>query len=991
MKIPEKFPYEIAALNSETQRVYLATHQFLRDGIDGKFPFEVSRIAKIDTIRFDESAKKIDIVFNKEFGFIPFREENVARMRQTLQARLGKKFADFSLNLFAEKYTIEQLIPNFYREQLPPDVTRLPKSLPEPPPVVRNLSKPFAIENGLQNRHIAVWGSHGWYFDAAEDRWKWQRARVYQIVEDLLPTSFVQPYLLPMLENAGANVFMPRERDLQRNEVIVDVAGEGSGQMIFATGDTVLKATTAQPGFAIGELPYSDRENPFRQGSHWQFPASPTETATVLWVPEIPESGEYAVYVSYRSLPNSVADAKYTVNHRGGATEFSVNQQIGGGTWIYLGTFPFEKGINPDSGSVTLSNEAESPNRVITADALRFGGGMGIVSRNGKTSGRPRYMEGSRYYLQTMGMPDTLVYNLTEDWQNDYVDDYRSRGEWVNYLRGAPFGPNKNRMANGLNIPIDVSLAFHTDAGSTGDSSTIGTLMIVGVEGADSTDLFPDGVSRLASRDFGDVLQTQIVDDIWQNYNPQFKRRSIWDKDYSEAFRPNVPAALLELLSHHNFADMQLALDPRFRFDVSRSIYKAMLKFLATQNGQDFVVQPLPVTHFSATFSGDGVLLSWRPQTDPLEPTATPEKYLVYRRIGDGGFDNGVLVEAPEFYLPNLPFGKIYSFKIAAVNSGGESFPSEILAVCRMENSPATVLIVNGFDRISAPAGFQVQYLQGFADFWDEGVPDVRDIATVGSQIEFNSGARFISNESPGRGASHSNLETQIIAGNTHDFSIAHGAAIRDAGYSFVSVSDEAIWDSLVSLRDYPVVDLLLGEEKTTPAMHPGKPADFEVFPQSLRTKIADFLQNGGSLIVSGAHFASDLVEGKEREHPDIAFAKDVLKIRWVTNHAARNGTVTVIDSTVFPGISNVQFNSEFSEKIYRVEAPDAFAPADSLGKVVMRYAENGRPAAIFFSDNSRMFAFGFPLETVSITERKLLFKHMLHQLNPGHFPPSQE
>ena len=185
--------------------------------------------------------------------------------------------------------------------------------------------------------------------------------------------------------------------------------------------------------------------------------------------------------------------------------------------------------------------------------------------------------------------------------------------------------------------------------------------------------------------------------------------------------------------------------------------------------------------------------------------------------------------------------------------------------------------------------------------------------------------------------------------------------------------------------------DLLLGEEKTTPAMHPGKPADFEVFPQSLRTKIADFLQNGGSLIVSGAHFASDLVEGKEREHPDIAFAKDVLKIRWVTNHAARNGSVSVIDSTVFPGISNVQFNSEFSEKIYRVEAPDAFAPADSLGKVVMRYAENGRPAAIFFSDNSRMFAFGFPLETVSITERKLLFKHMLHQLNPGHFPPSQE
>jgi hypothetical protein len=34
--------------------------------------------------------------------------------------------------------------------------------------------------------------------------------------------SFVLPFLVPMLENAGAYVMLPRERDTQVNEVVVD-------------------------------------------------------------------------------------------------------------------------------------------------------------------------------------------------------------------------------------------------------------------------------------------------------------------------------------------------------------------------------------------------------------------------------------------------------------------------------------------------------------------------------------------------------------------------------------------------------------------------------------------------------------------------------------------------------------------------------------------------------------------------------------------------
>ena len=60
------------------------------------------------------------------------------------------------------------------------------------------------------------------------------------------------------------------------------------------------------------------------------------EPSTALWCPVVPEDGDYAVYVSYRTFPNSVDDARYIVRHQGIDTPFTVNQQMGGGTWVYL-------------------------------------------------------------------------------------------------------------------------------------------------------------------------------------------------------------------------------------------------------------------------------------------------------------------------------------------------------------------------------------------------------------------------------------------------------------------------------------------------------------------------------------------------------------------------------------------------------------------------------------------------------------------------------
>ncbi|RQW04662.1 xanthan lyase, partial [candidate division KSB1 bacterium] len=658
--------------------------------------------SKVDSARIDLENNSLNIYLSKRFSHQPFRPKKIDPIYDMFKKYMGRKLRKFDLTLFTLNEPIQNLIPNYYRiDTTDYDWKRMPKPVEKVvPPIIQRLDKnTWQPSNGLFNRNIALWHSHGFYYSHEKDRWEWMRPRLFNTVEDLLPMSFVIPYLVPMLENAGANVFLPRERDLQTKMMIIDndpplFDGEYReiGIKKWQTGKDA--------GFAIGKPPYPANFNPFLQGSYRSCLSDTTNSAQVEWIPNIAEAGIYGVYISYHHSIENVPDAHYMVYHSGGETEFLVNQRIGGSTWLYLGQFKFEKGFNPESGKVVLMNQSDYAGKIVTADAVRFGGGMGDIVRGGTVSGYPRFAEGARYYLQFAGMPDTLVYHLNKD-TTDYNDDYQSRGEYVNYLKGRPFGPNKNRDVAGLGIPIDLSLAFHTDAGIAMDS-TIGTLMIYSIMDAETLDVFPDGMSRLANRDLGDIMQTQIVDDIRLKYRTDWTRRALRDADYSEAWRPNVPACLLELLSHQNFTDMKYALSPHFRFDISRSIYKGMLKFLATQHQLKYVVQPLPISHFQAFFSDSAeVSLRWQPVLDPLEPTAVPEKYIVYTRIEDRGFDNGTLVDGTQWKLTGLASNVIYSFKITAVNRGGESFPSEILSICWIDTSLSPVMIINGFDRIA--------------------------------------------------------------------------------------------------------------------------------------------------------------------------------------------------------------------------------------------------------------------------------------------------
>ena len=357
-------------------------------------------------------------------------------------------------------------------------------------------SRPFEITRGLEGRHIALWQSHGKYYINNKDKWGWQRPRLFCTSEDQFTQSFILPYLIPMLENAGANVFTPRERDTQKQEIIVDNDDNRNTTNSLYLEVKSRKAQwekTALPGFAQQKRIYTEGENPFHDGTaRFAQTEKKKNKAFAEWVPDIPETGEYAVYVSYQSLPNSVSDAKYLVFHNGGVAEFKVNQRIGGGTWVYLGTFTFDKGSN-DYGMVVLSNESREKG-VVCADAVRFGGGMGNIARGGQVSGLPRYLEGARYSAQWAGMPYPVYAGYKG--QNDLSDDINVRSRTINYLSG---GSVFNPKEPGLGVPLEMSMALHSDAGFRTDDRIVGTLGIYTTHFNDGK--LAAGTNRYASRD----------------------------------------------------------------------------------------------------------------------------------------------------------------------------------------------------------------------------------------------------------------------------------------------------------------------------------------------------------------------------------------------------------------------------------------------------------------------------------------------------------
>ena len=901
---------------------------------------------KLKSVDIDYERKTIAIHASESFAYQPFRPETVEAVYNQVKELLPGPVHYYRLTIFADGKPIEELIPNIYRNKKKDKERMSLKTDYKDKAWVKNISRPNEISRGLQDRHIAIWQSHGNYFKNDKNEWGWQRPRLFCTTEDLFTQSFVLPYVIPMLENAGAIVYTPRERDTQKNEIIVDNDTPNASLYLEVGSKKAHWATAPIKGFAQKKAIYRDGENPFTDGTCRFIPTERKkknkDQAFAEWVPTLPAKGEYAVYVSYRTLPNSVNDARYLVFHNGGLTEFKVNQKIGGGTWVYLGTFEFDKGNN-DYGMVVLSNES-SEHGVVCADAVRFGGGMGNIERGGKTSGLPRYLEGARYSAQWAGMPYEVY--AGRKGENDYADDINTRSNTINYLSG---GSVYNPQQPGLGIPLEMTMALHSDAGCSKTDELIGSLGIYTTDFNNGK--LNTGIDRYASRDLADILLTQIQKDIYSSYNLSWTRRSMWNRNYSETRLPATPSTIIELLSHQNFADMQLGHDPNFKFTVGRAIYKGILQFVAGQHDKEYVVQPLPVSNFTIRFGKkkNTLELSWKGENDPQEPTAQPREYIVYTRIGYGGFDNGTLVSKTSHTVKIEP-GLVYSFKVTAVNRGGESFPSEILSAYKAKRERERVLIINGFDRVSGPAVINTFDKAGFDLEQDPGVPYLSNISFSGAQIGFDRAQAGKEGEGS-LGYSGSELEGMKIAGNTFDYPFIHGKAIQAAGkYSFVSCSDEAVENGTVTLEDYPVVDYILGMEKEDPVHK----VYYKTFSSAMQRIITSYCQSGGNLFVSGAYVGSDM-SGTQGNRE---FTEKILKYGYQSSMTDKSSNrINGLGRTItIPRAPN--------ETSYAVPAPDCIVPVDTAFPV-FTYVPGNQSAGIAYKGNYRTFVLGFPFESI--------------------------
>jgi len=219
---------------------------------------------------------------------------------------------------------------------------------------------------------------------------------------------------------------------------------------------------------------------------------------------------------------------------------------------------------------------------------------------------------------------------------------------------------------------------------------------------------------------------------------------------------------------------------------------------------------------------------------------------------------------------------------------------------------------------------------------------------------------------------------------NTFDFVRRYAPSLQQAGHIFDSCSNEAIDSGAVRLDDYATVIWISGEEGTAT----------QSFSSLEQTKVADFLEAGGNLFVSGSEIGFDLVE--RGSSSDKLFYSTYFKARYirdrVSSHSAKQataGTFTNIGTVAFDDGLHGTYNVDFPDGILPVSGAvlnleyDGFAPLTFGGAGVQYegpFANSTVPGKLIY--------LGFPFETLyPAAARDLVLTQVLDFF--GSFPTS--
>ena len=513
---------------------------------------------------------------------------------------------------------------------------------------------------------------------------------------------------------------------------------------------------------------------------------------------------------------------------------------------------------------------------------------------------------------------------------------------------GSCYMPN----IEGRKVPFELSLAIHSDAGYARDGvGLIGSLAICTTNHNDGK--LDAGISRMASRDLADALLSNEQLDIKYKYS-KWNRRELFDRNYSETRLPEVPSAILETMSHQNFPDMRYGQDPNFRFTLARSIYKTILRYVNDQHGTSYVVTPMAPNHFRIEFTDKNVVrLSWNAVNDPQEPTSKPTGYILYTAIGDADFDNGTYIRSKNSHEMRLEPDILYHFKVVAVNRGGRSFPTEVLSALWHPAATKTVMIVNGFHRLSSPAIRNNANEQGFDLDEDPGITYGPTLGWVGRQVNFNRSQMGI--EDGGLGYSTDELGGKLIAGNDFNYVMTHAKAIQSAGkYNIVSCSSEALETAKLTLPHYAMIDLVLGLERDD-----GHSLNYyKTFSTTMQHILQGYTMHGGALMVSGAYIGSDMMSDAEQR-----FLSNVLMCRYAGKSRDAGNAVNGLGTTL-------QYWKQLNGQHYAATSADILQPVKPA-YAAMQYAD-GQDAAIAYNEGmKKLFVMGFPFECIQGSQKQ--------------------
>lgn len=706
----------------------------------------------------------------------------------------------------------------------------------------------------LAGRTVFFSPGHGWYYTGSQ--WSLMRPLLLMMNEDhgnLDQGNFFAAYLL----NAGATVVPMRPMGQQENEVVLDNVDAG----VTFSGNWTVSTNQACYGSTVEPYRYTD--------------TAPTETATATYTPNIPEAGFYPVYCWANYASDRTSGQLYIVNHSAGQSRFRINHRRVGRGWIWLGNYYFEAGSHPDTGSVVISNLAPAigtTTGLVIADAIRFGNGPGDVDRGGGISGFARETECSRYWIQRMvraNGPSTIY-------------DVASLGDSSDNVGAPSRMAAEMRNEDGQGYNGDIYLGFHSNASSGAARGCVGLI-------TNSSAGTPVNQAAYATLLANEIDNDCLIEDA--NWTQTWVDRSsaTYTGTYGEisagSINSEMCSTIIEVAFHDNVQDAELLRDPRVRNVLARACYQAIVRYFNTYDGNTLAFIPEPPTHLTAKVVGSGqVVLTWEDGPSGGAGGDAPNAYRIYTSPDGLNFSLETGSQQKSVFLSVEDNGGPHYFRVSATNAGGESLPSEVVAVGRPTAANSRVLVVNGFDRLDG--SFDIpEYPNNAAD-------DRCD--------------RVLTHRT-----------------NSYDFIRQHAEAIVANNIRFDSCANEAVTDGDVDLASHKTVIWILGEESTQD----------HTFTSAEQALVTTFLNGGGNLFVSGSEIGWDL----DAQNNGRTFFRNTLHGGYTGddgNAQTANGTA----SELFDSIALTLDDSSIS---YDVDSPDILSTANGA-TALMTYGGSG-------------------------------------------------